>query len=118
MVRKCCLFHHVVPVPDPNRCLPYQHGHLDWPPPSDTFFELPAGGEALSQLACNKGATIWWKDSEGRTDIRKDDYPCPGYELSQFHVSLFRTLIDTLTADLPPLGATEYVMRYLLFCPD
>ena len=71
--------------------IPRQHGHLGYPPPPDQFFELPAGGTAVSQLACNKGATIYWAESEGHTDIRQGDYPCPNYPTSQFHVSPFRS---------------------------
>ncbi|KAF9647898.1 hypothetical protein BDM02DRAFT_3097345 [Thelephora ganbajun] len=70
------------------------HGHLAHPPEPGNFFELPAGGVAVSQLACNKGATKWWAVSEGHTDIRQGDYPCPNSPLSEFHVSLFRTLRD------------------------
>ncbi|KAF9790728.1 hypothetical protein BJ322DRAFT_409934 [Thelephora terrestris] len=61
------------------------HGHLGYPPNAGDFFELPAGGVANSQLACNKGATKWWATSEGTTDIRQGEYPCPGYPTSQFH---------------------------------
>ena len=118
VVRKCCSFHHIVPVPDPNHCLLYQHGHLDYPPAEGKFFELPAGGTAISQLACNLGATKWWADSEGSTDLREDDYPCPGYPISQFHVSFFRTLIGVMVADLSPLGVTEYVLPCLPFLPS
>ena len=64
-----------------------QHGHLSYPPDPGYFFELPAGGVATSQLACNKGATKFWASSEGSTDIRQNGYPCPGYPTSQFHVS-------------------------------
>jgi hypothetical protein len=63
------------------------HGHLGQPPPPDQFFELPAGGTAVSQLACNKGATIYWAESDGHTDIRQGDYPCPNYPTSQFHTT-------------------------------
>lgn len=63
------------------------HGHLNFAPAPGNFFELPAGGTAMSQLACNKGATKWWAASEGTTDIRQGDYPCPGYPLSQFHTN-------------------------------
>ena len=100
-----------------NRSPRDQHGHLDYPPAAGKFFELPAGGTAMSQLACNRGATKWWRGSESNIDLRSGDYdfPCPGGNVTQFHVSLFRTLMDRMTADLPPLGVTEYVMRYLLF---
>jgi hypothetical protein len=63
------------------------HGHLDYPPAAGKFFELPAGGTAMSQLACNTGATKFWADSDGTTDVRQGDYPCPGYPLSQFHTN-------------------------------
>jgi len=63
------------------------HGHLGYAPNPGDFFELPAGGNAVSQLACNKGATKWWATSEGSTDIRQGEYPCPGYPTSQFHTN-------------------------------
>ena len=118
VVRKCRSFHYVVSVPDPNRFPPYQHGHLGSPPAEGKFFELPAGGKAISQLACNTGATKFWADSEGSTDIRDNDYPCPGEPTSQFHVSSFRTLIGVAMADLPPLGITEYVLPHLPLFPS
>ena len=117
VVRKCYSFRHVVPVPDSDHCLPYQHGHLNYPPAEGMFFELPAGGTAISQLACNLGATKFWADSDGSTDIRQDDYPCPGYPLSQFHVSFLRTLIGVMIADLPPLGEQSTSCHIFHFCP-
>ena len=54
------------------------HGHLDYPPNDGDIFELPAGRAATAELACNKGLTSWWASSEGHTDIRQDDNPCPG----------------------------------------
>lgn len=85
VVRKWTLFHRV--APNSNNHPRYQHGHKGYPPNAGDFFELPAGGVANSQLACNKGATKWWASSEGTTDIRQGEYPCPGYPTSQFHVS-------------------------------
>ena len=78
-----------MPVPDPNHWLPYQHGHLDYPPAKGIFFELPAGDKARAQIACNLGITEFWADSDGHTDLRAGDYNCPGYPTSQFHVSFF-----------------------------
>ena len=115
VVRKCRSLRAAAPVPDPNHFPPCQHGHLDYPPAPGNFFELPAGDIAIAQTACNMGATKYWQYSEGSTDIRDGENPCPGYPMAQYHVSLFRTLIRVLTADLLPLGVTEYVARYLLF---
>ena len=83
---------------------PYQHGHLGSPPAEGKFFELPAGGKAISQLACNTGITKFWADSDGTTDLRQGDYPCPGGSIAGFHVRFFRTLISVVMADL---GVTE-----------
>jgi len=100
MVVRECSFH---PVPSRSGAKNYsrdQHGHLKYEPEAGKFFELPAGGTAVSQLACNKGATKWWATSEGTTDIRQGGYPCPGYPLSQFHVSSFFEVIDTAVLTL------------------
>lgn len=63
------------------------HGHLAHPPPAGKFFDLPAGGIATGQTACNLGATIYWAQSGGSTDIRQGDYPCPNNPTSQFHTT-------------------------------
>jgi hypothetical protein len=42
-----------------------QHGHLDHPPNAGDFFELPAGGTATGQLACDKGATDFYSSDPG-----------------------------------------------------
>jgi len=107
--------YHVPPVPHSNHCLRHQHEHLDYPPPEGRFFELPAGGPAVAQLACNMGATDFWRDSPGTTDIRTpdDDSPCPNSGTTAYHVSLFRPLFVVM-ADFSFPGAIEYVMRYFL----
>ncbi|CAL1716054.1 unnamed protein product [Somion occarium] len=63
------------------------HGHLDYPPHDGDFFELPAGGTAMSQLSCDKGATSWYASSPGGDAGYGGDYPCPGQPLSQFHTT-------------------------------
>lgn len=65
------------------------HGHLDHPPNSGDFFELPAGNAATTELACNKGATTWFNSSEGG-DIRETNNPndpCPGSDMSEWHTT-------------------------------
>lgn len=110
VVRKWLSLAHVPSVPDVDNYLRDQHGHLGYAPNPGDFFELPAGGVATTQLACNKGATKWWASSEGRTDIRQGDYPCPNYPTSQFHVSLFRISMSVAIANL---GETECVFQLL-----
>lgn len=111
VVRKSLSFDHFAPVPEANKYLRDQHGHLNYPPNPGNFFELPAGNGATTQLACNKGATKWWATSEGSTDIRQGEYPCPGYPTSQFHVSSFRTSIEVAMTDPTPFGVTECVLN-------
>ena len=62
------------------------HGHLDHPPNQGDVFELPAGGTATTELACNKGATSFFAASEGG-DIRNGDDPCPGSPMSEWHTN-------------------------------
>ena len=104
MVVRKLLSHHMHAFPDVDHHTHDQHGHLDYPPEPGNFFELPAGGFAKSQLACNKGATKWRDPSEGRSNIRQGDSPCPG---SKFHVGLFLSL-RTLMTNLMFLGVIEY----------
>ena len=54
------------------------HGHLSFPPNEGDIFELPAGQPVTTELACNKGLTSYWASSEGHTDIRQGNNPCPG----------------------------------------
>ena len=56
------------------------HGHLDFPPNDGDIFELPAGQPVTAELGCNKGLTSYWASSEGHTDIRQGNNPCPGDE--------------------------------------
>lgn len=65
------------------------HGHLDHPPNDGDFFDLPAGGTATAELACNKGATTYFASSEGG-DIRNPDKPndpCPGSGIEEYHTT-------------------------------
>ena len=61
------------------------HGHLDYPPNPGDIFELPAGKPATTELACNKGATSYCASADGGLCFGKDNYPCPGSPISQFH---------------------------------
>lgn len=60
------------------------HGHLDYPPPDNTFLELPAGGTLNSQVSCDKGATTFFASSPGG-DIQAGNNPCPGSPTIAFH---------------------------------
>lgn len=70
------------------------HGHLDHPPNPGDIFDLPAGGTATTEIACNKGATTYFASSEGG-DIRNPDKPndpCPGSQSSEYHTTGFDDL--------------------------
>lgn len=60
------------------------HGHLDYPPNPGDFFYLPAGKPATAELACHRGATSYCSPEAGGC-FGKDNYPCPGSPISQFH---------------------------------
>lgn len=55
----------------------WMHGHLDQPPHPNDVFELPAGGTATAELACDKDATSYWTSGPGG-DQRNGNDPCPG----------------------------------------
>ncbi|KAF9511918.1 hypothetical protein BS47DRAFT_1119465 [Hydnum rufescens UP504] len=67
------------------------HGLLDHPPVNDTVMQLPVGQTTNVELACDKGATSYWKSSAGTTYLQDpngdQNYPCPGAPLSQFHTN-------------------------------
>ena len=65
------------------------HGHLDYPPHPQDVFELPAGQNATTQLACNKGATTWYASSEGGNiqNPNAPNDPCPGSPTSEYHTT-------------------------------
>ncbi|KAF9790725.1 hypothetical protein BJ322DRAFT_409872 [Thelephora terrestris] len=63
------------------------HGHLGYPPNPGDFFDLPAGKPATAELACNKGATSYCSSADGDLCFGKDNYPCPGSPISQFHTN-------------------------------
>jgi hypothetical protein len=65
------------------------HGHLDHPPNAGDIFNLPAGENVTTEIACNKGATSFFASSEGG-DIRdpsNPNNPCPGSPISEFHTT-------------------------------
>ncbi|KAF8606550.1 hypothetical protein BDV93DRAFT_489341 [Ceratobasidium sp. AG-I] len=74
----------------PLRQLPFSqwwmHGHLDQPPHPDDVFELPAGGTAVAELACDKDATSWWPSGPGGDQQNGDD-PCPGPPSKLIHAN-------------------------------
>ncbi|KAH8109897.1 hypothetical protein DFH11DRAFT_1810088 [Phellopilus nigrolimitatus] len=41
------------------------HGHLSYPPPDNTFLEVPAGKVMNTEIACDKGATTLFASSPG-----------------------------------------------------
>ncbi|TFY82132.1 hypothetical protein EWM64_g1884 [Hericium alpestre] len=65
------------------------HGFLDKPPNPGDVFQLPAGGVAHTELACDKGLTSFYNTSAGGDvrDHNNPDYPCSGQPLSQFHTT-------------------------------
>jgi len=99
-----------------------QHNHFEHPPPNNTFFELPAGGVAKGQVACNIRYTDMWDVSKGPRDYA-DGLACDidyvKKSTNALHVSIFHTLIDATIADLPSLCATGYVVAISpIFRPD
>lgn len=46
------------------------HNRLDYRP--HDVSELPGGGFAIAQLACNKGSTTWYNSSEGSSGVELD----------------------------------------------
>lgn len=63
----------------------FQHGHLDFPPPKDAFFELPAGKPATAQISCDKGYTTNFKYQDW--DIEPTDSACKGQPSQEFHAN-------------------------------
>jgi hypothetical protein len=64
----------------------WMHGHLDQPPHADSVFELPAGGTATTELACDKDATSWWPSGPGGDQQNGND-PCPGPPSKMIHTN-------------------------------
>ncbi|KAF8057592.1 hypothetical protein FPV67DRAFT_1724500 [Lyophyllum atratum] len=65
------------------------HGHLDFPPNAGDFFELPAGGAATAEIACNKNATSYFTSADG-VDARNSTNPndvCPGKGIAAYHTT-------------------------------
>ncbi|OCH94830.1 hypothetical protein OBBRIDRAFT_788832 [Obba rivulosa] len=62
------------------------HGHLDYPPNSTDFFELPAGQPATAEIACTKSATSFF-NSSGGGNIQNGNDPCPGSPPSEYHTT-------------------------------
>lgn len=62
------------------------HGHLDYPPHPDDFFELPAGQAATAEIACSKTATSYWQSSDGG-NAQQGDNPCPNSDTSAIHTT-------------------------------
>ncbi|KAI0806134.1 hypothetical protein BC629DRAFT_1485399 [Irpex lacteus] len=62
------------------------HGHRDYPPHPDDFFELPAGQAATAEIACSKTATSYWQSSDGG-NAQQGDNPCPNSDTSAIHTT-------------------------------
>jgi hypothetical protein len=67
----------------------WMHGHLDDPPPKNEIFEFPAGGSATMEIACDQGATSYYKDNPNGDirDPKNPDTPCPHAPTKQFHAN-------------------------------
>ena len=65
------------------------HGHLKYPPHLNDIMKLPVGGDAVVELACDKGATSWYASGPGgdARDLQNPDYPCPHAPLAAFHTN-------------------------------
>lgn len=65
------------------------HGLLGDPPAKDAIFQMPVGQTTMVETVCDKGASSYWNTSAGHTNVQTGDqnYPCPGYPLSQFHTN-------------------------------
>lgn len=50
------------------------HGQINQPPADGQFFELPAGGQAQAQVACNKQWTTWGGYQGTPSDACPDDF--------------------------------------------
>lgn len=75
------------------------HGHLDYPPNSGDFFQLPAGKPATTEIACDKGATSFFASSPGG-DIRDGNKPCPGSGLEVLHSQSTRPITTNFASSL------------------
>ncbi|KIJ62866.1 hypothetical protein HYDPIDRAFT_30011 [Hydnomerulius pinastri MD-312] len=65
------------------------HGHLAYPPHPEDVFELPAGKNVTTEIACNKGATTYFASSEGGNvqDPNNPNNVCPGSPTSEYHTT-------------------------------
>ncbi|KAF9223310.1 hypothetical protein BS17DRAFT_808781 [Gyrodon lividus] len=65
------------------------HGHLGYPPHPQDVFELPAGQNVTTEIACNKGATTYYASSEGGNvqDPNNPNNVCPGSPTSEYHTT-------------------------------
>jgi hypothetical protein len=65
------------------------HGHGDYPPNPGDIMSLPAGGNALFELSCDKGTTTWWESAPGGNTFNASDpdNPCPGQPTTQYHTN-------------------------------
>ncbi|EGN99286.1 hypothetical protein SERLA73DRAFT_182223 [Serpula lacrymans var. lacrymans S7.3] len=77
----------VAPLMNYNFSQWWFHGHLDYPPHPQDVFELPAGQNVTTEIACDKGATSYFGSNPGG-DIREANNPdnvCPGSPMSEYH---------------------------------
>lgn len=79
----------VTPLVDLSFSKWWFHGHLDYPPHPQDVFELPAGENVTTQIACDKSATTFYNSSEGG-NIQEASDPnnvCPGSPTSEYHTT-------------------------------
>ena len=59
------------------------HGLLDHLPVNDSVMQLPVGKTTNVEIACDKGATSYWKTSAGSTYLQDpngdQNYPCRAF---------------------------------------
>ena len=68
-----------------------KHNHLAYPPPPNTFMDLPAGRPVTTEVACDKGATSFFASSQGG-NIQSGNNPCPGSPITAVHTNNFEDL--------------------------
>lgn len=79
----------VVPLVDMTFDKWWFHGHLAYPPHPEDVFELPAGQNVTTQIACDKGATTYYASSQGGNiqDVNNPNNVCPGSPTAQYHTT-------------------------------
>ena len=65
----------------------WMHGHLEFRPPPNAILEMIVGESTMVELACDKGATSYWKTNAGgdSRDPKYPDWPCSYSGSESFH---------------------------------